>query len=404
MVDLFRKLPLELVEIIGDSCLYDDLDNLRFTSRHIYHSTLCVFGKEHYQSICTNLSAKSLRRLQAVVGNKHLAKYTKSLCISNMHSELGQGLDWGQEETIQQWTDLLKSLPNCRSFRINARTRNRRLLSAPDLTSSDALNVLLRMILEAGVKAVSFDVDIEGCSRLSSGRWSLNNLKQGHGINSCLPLSVPELLSSWSTLESLTLRSAMCGEVDFTYFLGAMAAASSTLRKLSIACCSFGTEGVDLLRGLSELPAPIHLQYLTIIRSHFWSSESLLIFLRSQSHSLRSLSLSQVTLHNAPWLPMFETISEIYTALEYIALCELYESSSSSSPETSVFCFPEVLKDPIVDVSAGGQSKDMFHSHRYEDRAWDYEDIYYNGRRMDLALQKIVDGAEVRPLEWWVVW
>ncbi|KAL3471130.1 hypothetical protein BJX99DRAFT_238116 [Aspergillus californicus] len=137
----------------------------------------------------------------------------------------------------------------------------------------------------------------------------------------------------------------------------------------------------------------LHLEDLYIEHAAFPNDESiqnLVTILRYQGKSLRNLYIGQSNIHrsnihNGWWMPVLVALRDHCSGLEKITLSLLGLGTHRTHPDT--LHFSTLKRNPIVVESGGERSSFDFGPQSCH--------VSYSGRKMDLALQKLVDAAEV---------
>jgi len=147
-------LPIEVVELIAHALEPNQLFSLRLVCKQLHQKTLHPFGT-CFTTIRTDLSRKSLQKLQAVSENAQLQQHVQILLVIKGEDDtLGRGFQWHRHSSghteaplpgLEKLQDILvHNLPNCRSFHI--RSLGGSDDESNDLTPSDAIAIILSIV------------------------------------------------------------------------------------------------------------------------------------------------------------------------------------------------------------------------------------------------------------------
>ena len=249
------KLPtlaIEIVEIITVLIDAADLRSLRLVCRELNDKTLRDFGLTNFATVQTDLSRKSLQRLQDISESEHLAVRVQYLHIKRKHDgKLGRGFDWHRHTSgcladgpngANLLQDILsQKLLKCRSFHIHSYDEYQPPHETDCLIPSDAVGIILSVVAKAGLALRAFTIQ---CSHDGNGRLDTPRLQ--------IPLSqTPDFVAAWSHIEELVLNYAMT--FDQEDWVIQLIASAPRLRKLSLRFYEAGTSFITLLGSLHKL-------------------------------------------------------------------------------------------------------------------------------------------------------
>ena len=195
-------LAMELVELIAHFLEPTDLSSLRLACKNLHRKSLYSFGA-CFTTFRTDLSLKSLQKLQVISEDDNLRLYVQKLLIKPREGEtLGQGFQWDRHSSghleghlpgLEKLQYLLAhNLPNCRSFHIF--TLGGEEDESDALTPSDVVALILRIVPSISIDAsrslplksfiVDFTSPIVGIQFHGDGTLYANRLLQSRSTNS----------------------------------------------------------------------------------------------------------------------------------------------------------------------------------------------------------------------------
>lgn len=188
------------------------------------------------------------------------------------------------QQGIQQWQDVHQRLVHCRSFQLIRNNHYETYEQGSLLTPSDAITLILNIIINTGIPVVAFSVNYRrgvGANYLVTERINAN-------------LQQSEFITAWSNLQELSLNFTMERTliVDWAFQLIQHA---KNLQKLQIDF-DHGDETNSFINRLSYADCLSHLKELTL-KATSVSSEHIRRFLRYHQN-LRKLSLRAIVLEN----------------------------------------------------------------------------------------------------------
>ena len=156
-----HTLATELVELIARFLGPADFCSLRSACKNLHQKSLHSFGA-FFTTIRTDLSQRSLQKLQLISEDDTLRLYVQKLLIKPIEGEiLGQGFQWDRHSSghlegrlpgLEKLQYLLAhNLPNCRSFHIF--TLGGEEDESDALTSSDVVALMLRIVPSISIDA-----------------------------------------------------------------------------------------------------------------------------------------------------------------------------------------------------------------------------------------------------------
>ncbi|KAI9375778.1 hypothetical protein BJX61DRAFT_539509 [Aspergillus egyptiacus] len=381
------ELPTELIERVAGFLDGSGICALRWTCRRLYQATYTHFRNTYIATVQTDFSQRSLKSLQELSEDQELAPRVKTLVVQmrNWKAYLGGGFKLTRGNPGGFVLPQTGVRDSCTYSPYHA------------FITADALALLLSLIMEAGIQVESFCVDFKN-------RHSSNFLRDR--INIRQPYDSPPFFHGWtdenprrpkdtkfdkmwSDVQSLTFRNAIISLHDHTYFTEAILA-STKLQRLEIL---FGghCDPPHVMKSLAHRPSTFRLQELRISNAAFGTpavTEAFNTFLFKHQCSIRKLHLDHLVLLGS-WVTLLERVRSNFTSLEDITLSGLWEDSDAG--RSGVY-FYKILEDPVVDRSRGLRFSFppclMIGGHVFN----------YCGPSMDLAIQRLVDCAEVTPL------
>ena len=161
-------LPIEIVQLIASTFEPVDLFSIRLVCRELYRKTLHHFIHTYFATIRTDLTPKSLQRLQNISDTAHLAQHVEVLHIANIDGTLGRGFQWhrhpsGLLAVPLVGADLLRNilvtkLVKCRSFLIDSYDEVQQRDETEFLIPGDAIGIVLSIVAETHLAIRSFTI------------------------------------------------------------------------------------------------------------------------------------------------------------------------------------------------------------------------------------------------------
>ena len=336
------KLPTLAIEVVETITVLIDpaaLRSLRLVCRGLNEKTLRDFGLTNFATVQTDLSRKSLQRLQDISESEHLAVYVQYLHIKcTDDGKLGRGLDWRRHPSgcladepngANLLRDILsQKLLKCRSFHIHSYDEYQPPHETDCLIPSDAAGIILSIVAKAGLVLRAFTIQ---CSHDGNGRLDTPRLE--------MPLSqTPDFVAAWSHIEELLLDYAMT--FDQGVWVIHLIASAPRLRKLSLGFYEAGTSFTTLLGSLHKLN---RLEELSL-RSANVTVENISTLLLNNCETLRSLTLRHVIMENdGTWATVLENMKSQLPHLQNLLLFWLKQGTNNRH-----VIFSKMTRYPVV--------------------------------------------------------
>ncbi|RDW72270.1 F-box domain protein [Aspergillus mulundensis] len=384
-------LPLELLLEISAYLDAPALCSFRLTCRSLYNCTFSEFCKtylEPLETVTTDLSCCSLRRLNTLSLNPRISPHVRSLDIDGTKDEiLGRRLQWERhpsglldtsQESVRRLQGILLRLVNCETFRLYQHFTQCCPGGSQDiLCSSDTITIILSIVAAIERPIREFHILFKppegtGGNRINMSRVDTRLVRD------------PKFITAFSTLESLTCNYSMDTKdmVDFAAQL--IQHAGNRLRRLNIdPDHGYGlTDGYHLLSRLYAAQITLKLHEFTLHAARVGSSDAFINFLSSCKQSLTKLSLDRDHLDSGNWASVLRALSRFPSLIEI-------HTYLLSDPESKIH-FPAVIQDPVVDPVLGTKFSYTAKNLRMGQITLM---VAYSGRSMDVALQKLADYA-----------
>ena len=246
-------LPVEIIDLIGTFTQPADLRSLRLICRKLNKKTLDQFALRHFATVRSDLSRKSLQRLQRISQNEHFAQSVQCLRIY-YHDDgtLGKGYTWsrnptgslieGPNECVDLLQDMLSNrLRNCRAFCFENDDEYQPYFAEDCIVPSDAVGIVLSTIAKCKLVTKSFKIQHNDheYGRLHTPRLQTSICK------------TPGFLTAWAHIEAIIL-SYMITEDQHEWILHLISSAKS-LRELSLAFDDRQNSFIDNLVKMPQL-------------------------------------------------------------------------------------------------------------------------------------------------------
>ena len=348
MTSHLPNLSTEIVQLITDTLESSDLFSLRLVCRAINQKTLYTFGRKCFTTLRTNLTTKSLQRLQHISKNDHLARHVETLRIVFDHFILRMTPNPSQWNTRRSEgrdseANLLRNIlankfVNCRSFYIDTWNEVHRNRNHPH-NSSDAVGILLTLGagIDFQVKSLTA-VDYQGPpSQIQPPPDTEGTTAMSHDRS--------QFEAAWSQIEELSLTSR--------YSINSLDEAQNL-----ISCAPRARKLTLELRPMQHQLGPgISSSRLTSLQlsSAYVTIQSLPeIFIRN-SDTLRTVTLSKVcTTNENTWSQIFNSLKGKCSLLDSFSAFKLKELSTTNMLEGSPFddwsriLFSKLKNHPLV--------------------------------------------------------
>ncbi|KAJ5607052.1 hypothetical protein N7537_003671 [Penicillium hordei] len=287
-----HSLPIEILADIAKFTKSPELCALRLTCRAMYQSTLHHFVQTFVHTLKTDLSPKSLPRVEEAANDALFCPYVRKLeIVRNSQGCLGPLSPHTTSEgtDIQAWRDVIKRFFNCQSFELRNSIYTTAHAGCDGISLDEATGAVLKAIATEHIRMESFSIDI------------IKNRRRAHEDNDNLtqfPITYFGIPAFTHLKElSLALPDAERETLDW---MASMIQCAKSLRKLAI-LFSWKCEAAPLLAQISSVGCLPALEELTFSRMTFQSSAALAIFLYSVTGSLRRATFSFVQLEFGGW-------------------------------------------------------------------------------------------------------
>ncbi|KAJ5773763.1 hypothetical protein N7457_008659 [Penicillium paradoxum] len=335
------SLPVELVELIADSLDADGLLNLRSVCHELQTRTFHHFAQRFFSSIKTDLSWKSLSRINALSQNIALRPYVHGLAFM-LQNGVGRGLVWDRHpwgplsaplevEAIRSLRDnLIHNLTNCRSFFIFCRYPE----GHPDMshvTITDAVAVFFALVVDAHLPVSSFHL-------IYANQYSRTLIMDMRRLPKLL-YRQPEFKLVWGNLEKLSLEQYLT--LDNFGFLLELVLSAPNLQTLLLNLGSHELAS-EFMHELAECASFSKLRELALFRTYMRAPD-LHKLLGNIRMNLTSLTLYHVSLAAGDdWTLFLKELGHGFMALQSISLYYLW----ASTPVKGLLNFPDIPKTP----------------------------------------------------------
>ena len=397
MSSRFPTLAIELIELIATFIDLADLRSLRLVCGELNRKTLSSFGLANFATLQTDLSPRSLERIQSILNFEYLAVHVQSLSVKqNPDGIIGQGFDWprhlsgclAENSNIDPLRDILsRRLLNCRSFFIHSYDEYEPRHDTDRLVPSDVFGLILSIVAEADISIRSFTIQ---SSHHGNGRLDTTRLQ--------MPLSqTTKFVGAWSQIKELVLDYAITSD-QWDWVLHLISSASR-LRKLSLGFYEGDTSFMQRLSSLHDLNRLEELR----LGSARTTGDAIRSVLLQNRDTLHSLSLQHTTLDDeGKWSMMFKNMESQFPQLQNLVLFWLREGTNHSR-----VIFSKLLRYPVISGSEvrSPQNRLKCDSRRIELmedpirlKYWGIGKmvvgIEYHGKEIDIVLSAIADTVE----------
>ena len=325
MVDSsISALPIELIEMVAGYLLVEDIRDLRLTCGVLEAKTLNAFGCRAFKSRSTDLSERSLSRINAMCRRGKFSRYVEDLAIVRGKA-MGQGINWeraswgplrspARNPVIERFCDDLKhNLVNCRSFKFISRYPEGPAKS-DQITVGDGLAVFLAVLARHQLDIRSIRIWFQN----RSGR----NIPIDMNRLPILSLQRPRVKSSWQHLRRLDLQLYLTRE-------SAPLAMDLILNATNLQTLVLNLTGNNSPAGfMHELAATDPLPPIRDLRLSYIRLDAgcLMVLLANLGHSLHSLFLDQIYISppsDLIWNDLSRQAEPFLGHLERFTLCHL---------------------------------------------------------------------------------
>lgn len=369
-----HSLPVELLADIARFTESPDLCALRLTCRAMYQSSLRHFAQTFVHTLKTDLSPKSLARVEEAANDEIFGPCVRKLdIVRDSKGCLGPlSPDTTSKGTyIQAWRDVMKRLVNCRSFQLRNSAHTTPYLGDDAITLDEATGFVLEAIATEDIPIEYFSIDI----MKFRSRAHEDNLTQ----YSITTFGIP----AFTHLKELSLAipDTLAKNIDW---MAKMIQCAKSLRKLTI-LFTWRCESTSLLSQLSSVGCLPELEELTFSRMSFASSAALGIFLYSIRNSLRRVTFHFVQLEFGGWRSIIRELGGGVYQLDSVTLHGVLEVNK----------FLSFRRTPEYQLTEKSPDKRLY-------RPWQLcvacrEDLSftYSGPTLQQVLQKVAALAEL---------
>ena len=388
---------------------YCDFCSLRLASKNLHQKSLHSFGA-FFTTIRTDLSQRSLQKLQLISEDDTLRLYVQKLLIKPVEGEiLGQGFQWDRHSSghlegrlpgLEKLQYLLAhNLPNCRSFHIF--TLGGEEDESDALTSSDVVALMLRIVPSISIDAptslplksfiVDFTSPIMDIQSRGDGTIYARRLLQDRNTNSICAKRLqmgqyrqPSFRTAWAPIQELVLEQNLMLET-FDWVMDLIVNATS-LRKLSLDVGHY--QSGPLLERLCHVSTLSSLESFKLARAST-SVEHLSRLIEISYNTLRVISLKHVSAERLSDWPIF--LGRLRKHAPFLQSVSIYWLRAYNHELYRRVMFPSLLIDSVVPDSGGRRWILTEKKLKKEKRILGVE---YEGPRVDMALDMLVKAVE----------
>ena len=386
-----------------------DFCSLRLACKNLHQKSLHSFGA-FFTTIRTDLSQRSLQKLQLISEDDNLRSHVQRLLIKPVEGEtLGQDFQWhrhssGHLEGHLPGLDKLQyllahNLPNCRSFHIF--TLGGEEDESDALTPSDVVALMLRIVPSISIDAsmslplksfiVDFTSPIMDIQTHSDGTIYAKRLLQDRGTNSICAKRLqmgqyrqPSFRTAWAHVQELILEQNLTLET-FDWAIDLIVNATS-LRKLSLDVGH--DQSGPFLERLCHVSTLSSLESFKLARAST-SVEHLSRLIERSYNTLRVLSLMHVSAERLSDWPIF--LGRLRKHAPFLQSVSIHWIRTYNYDLYQFVAFPGLLIDSVVPHS-GGRRWTLTEKKRK--KAKRILGVDYEGPRVDMALDMLVKAAE----------
>ncbi|MCJ1373035.1 hypothetical protein MMC20_004261 [Loxospora ochrophaea] len=321
----------------------------------------------------TDLSQHSLQQLHSISLNEQFSHQVQTLHVNKEWDEdlkprLGRGFYWHRmEETdmsrrvdtqlssgARMLQDVLTRLVNCTSFRFGSTYGLEEQYEPEYLSPSDAIGLVLRIIVEISLPVKSFYIDFEAQKRqaeVDAKRLQTQIFRQ------------PAFIAAWGNLEELRLEYRLKSD-SLEWGLGLVSNATS-LKVLSLDL--HFPYPISFIDSLLSLPFSLQVLQELELASFVVAEDTLLAFLLLCRSNLRRLSFRWIFIRPGKWVPILAAL-KTFQFLENFAVG--FASESGTNILRARIQFPSLETNPIVPGSGGKSFELQHHEHGGKMRVW----------------------------------
>ena len=246
MTSTLPTLAPELIDIIATNLEHTDLFALRIVCKSLSLKTLHKFARECFHTLQTDLSYKSFQYLKEISEHEGLRHHIQRLCIEEDENGIFRDdSTWVRNPSgYDQLRRILLNLVNCRSFHIRGKGQLESSYEVNDPTPSDAVAIILRVIVETALPVKTFEVDFRTCDifAVDATKLSFHQYRE------------PMFLAGWAHLQTLFLDYAILS--DTVPWAAGLVRSGKSLQKLCVVskCDEHSMLFISLLSSANTLP------------------------------------------------------------------------------------------------------------------------------------------------------
>lgn len=329
-------LPEELIEQVVGYLHLDDLNRFRLTCKSISLKSLHFFGSAHFHTLKTNLTRRSLEKLDLISKHPMLRQYVKTLQIDREYSGWpgvyanGYGMTWQRssdgtllpdQASISYFRDMLRRFTNCWAISILCDCDDE-YTTSDHISHSDVLAIFQIIMSETQLPSLKAFHVILG--RITSCRVDSRRLH-------CDLEDSPVFERGWSRIEDLSLELTVAPET--LEWLLDLIKKAPRLRRLSLRvpfaksyrhlnqADAFDEHTfLSRLAKLSQQPCFSILEDLSLIQART-TKDDLLNLLLSTKTRLRSLKIYNIALQFAEdWISVLNCLRRGFQSLSAVCL------------------------------------------------------------------------------------
>ena len=387
------KLATELVELIACWLGPADLCSLRLVCNDLRQKSIRSFGAS-FATIRTDLSRKSLQKLQVISEDDNLRLHVQTLVILQCKGEkLGQDFLWHRHSSgyleaplpgLEKLQYLLAhNLPNCRSFHIYKPGGVKTDYDA--ITTSDVVALILRIVPSISndhsnsLPVKSFIVGPTSPTVVVTPRFT--GTIDAKRVQ-MLRYRRASFQKAWAHIQELVLHHVFT-PTTLDWGMDLISNATS-LRKLSL---DFNySYSRPFLERLCQVTSLHSLESFKLACAR--TSVEVLSRLIGRSHdTLRVLSLSKIYLQRLTDWPI--VLGQLRDQAPSLHSISIYSLANPDYEAKKIISFSSLIDDPVVPES-GGRKFTLI-----KDRKWrELIGVEYQGPRVDKALDRLLNALE----------
>jgi len=408
-----HSLPVEITQLLGIVLESTDLLAVRLVCRDLNRRTMQEFSIRFFTTLQTNLSAKSLQRLDNISKSECLAYRVESLHITDEEHIYGQDYQWHRHPSgrlteslpgAKLLQDILSNrLVNCRSFRIDRYNEIYVPKRTDFLVPGDIVGIVIAIVAKASIAMRSFVIQTDRSSRRpGESRLDTNRLR--------MPLSAQGGFNVASAHLRELLRNYSITEDQYDWALGLISNAPR-LRNLSLMLHrKQHLHTNSFMQRLISVQAFAALELFQLDSAHI-NVKTICEFLRRTRATLRVLSFRLVTVADgSTWATVLKTLAANLPHLENFTLMFCWEIQFE---RPCLVLFNGLTKIPVMPGSEkkSSNNQDLEADQRFSEalgRPIDLQYLSWKGKRSVVAvrylgpamasfLRILAEAAELRP-------